>query len=392
MSRYIWRLPKWPQWKWSQSVVDELLHGVQRKRDYLAGLASGLDPEHANRALVELSTQETVATSAIEGVKLDADSVRSSIMRRLGLGLSKDREDSIGAAAKGVIDVLADSTQNLAPLTLDRLFAWHAAIFPTGRAGLTPVLVGVFRGGEPMQIVSGAYGREKVHYEAPPAERLDEEMDRFLKWLHQSSSVDATLRACIAHLWFETIHPFEDGNGRLGRAISDLTLAQGAGFHSQRTGRLWAVSPVFLKRRKAYYDQLERAQKGNLDITEWLRWSVGCVEQAYDDARLCIERVGRVARFWTRHREVPFNARQRRALEVALSANSPAEGEEGWLTARRIVKLTKAAPVTASRDLAQLEAWDIIRKDPKAGGRSTRYFIVLDEPKAPQLIRNLSWK
>jgi Fic family protein len=389
VSRYIWQHPKWPEWKWSEPGLRELLQALQRKRDYLAGLAAGLDPEHANRVIAELSTQETVATSAIEGVKLDPDLVRSSIMRRLGLGVSKERAERIGASAKGVIDVLADSTQNTTPLTLERLFAWHTAIFPAGRSGLTPVLVGMFRGGEPMQIVTGAYGREKVHYEAPPKERLEDEMELLLKWIHTSATMDATVRACIAHLWFETLHPFEDGNGRLGRAISDLTLAQDAEFHSQRTGRLWAVSPVFLKRRKAYYAQLEQAQKGNLDITEWLLWSAACVDAAYDDARICIERVGQVARFWTRHRDVPFNARQRRALEVALSSN---DAEESWLTARRIVKLTKAAPVTASRDLAQLEEWGGIRKDPKAGGRSTRYSVVLDEPKAPQLLRNLSWR
>jgi Fic family protein len=240
-----------------------------------------------------------------------------------------------------------------------------------------------------MQIVSGAYGRERVHYEAPPRKRLDKEMNLFLDWLHASTSMDATLRACIAHLWFETLHPFEDGNGRLGRAISDLTLAQGAGFHSQRTGRLWAVSPVFLKQRKSYYDQLERAQRGNLDITEWLQWSADCVDQAHDDARACIEKVGQSARFWTRHRDKPFNQRQLRALEVAMSSNDPADA---WLTARRIVKLVKVAPVTASRDLAQMEEWKVIRKDPDSGGRSTRYSVVLDDPPAPRLIRSLEWQ
>jgi Fic family protein len=389
VSRYIWQRPEWPQWKWSDSALEEPLARVQRKRDYLAGLAEGLDPEHANRALAELTTQETVATSAIEGVRLDARSVRSSIMRRLGLGVAEDQEKRIGAAARGVVDVLADSTQNPAPLTLERLFAWHSVIFPAGRSGLTPVLAGTFRGNDPMQIVSGAYGREKVHDEAPPRERLDDEMGRFLQWLNSSCAQDATLRANIAHVWFETIHPFEDGNGRIGRAISDLTLAQGAAFHSLRTGRLWAVSPVFLKRRKQYYEQLERAQKGDLDITEWLLWSAACVEQAYDDARKCVERVGQVARFWTRHRDVAFNSRQRRALEVALSANDV--NDESFLTARRIVKLTKASPVTASRDLAQLEEWGVIRKDPEAGGRSTRYFVVLDEPRAPRLLRNITW-
>ncbi|NJO12179.1 MAG: Fic family protein [Gammaproteobacteria bacterium] len=369
--------------------MQDLLLRIDQKRHFLSGLASTLDTESSNRALAELSTQETVATSAIEGVKLDPNSVRSSIMRRLGLGVSREREERIGAAAKGVIDVLADSTQNLAPLTLERLLAWHSAIFPQGRSGLTPLLTGEFRGAEPMQIVSGAYGREKVHYQAPPRERLDKEVKQFLKWLHNSTDLDATLRACIAHLWFETLHPFEDGNGRLGRAISDLTLAQGAGFHSTRIGRLWAVSPVFLKRRKAYYDQLERAQKGNLDITEWLQWSASAVEQAYDDAQVCIHKVGDVARFWTQHRDRQFNERQRRALEVALSSNTD---EDAWLTARRIVKLTKVAPVTASRDLAQLEEWGVIRKDPNYGGRSTRYAVVLSEPKTPRLLRDMTWK
>jgi Fic family protein len=174
----------------------------------------------------------------------------------------------------------------------------------------------------------------------------------------------------------------------MGRAISDLTLAQGAGFHSQRTSRLWAVSPVFLKRRTAYYEQLEKAQKGNLDITEWLLWSAACVDAAYDDACVCIERVGQVSRFWTRHRELPFNVRQRRALEVALSAN---DTEQTWLTAKRIIKLTKAAPVTASRDLAQLELWGVIRKYPDAGGRSTRYSVVSAESPVPLLLPKLSW-
>lgn len=387
MSRYIWQRPAWPHWKWSESALKTLLDSVGRKRDYLAGLAAGLDAEHANRVVAELSTQETVATSAIEGVKLDADSVRSSIMKRLGLGVAKDQR--IGAAAKGVIDVLADSTENLSVLTLERLFAWHTALFPAGRSGLVPVLVGALRGGDPMQIVSGAYGRQKVHYEAPPRDRLDDEMNRFLAWLASSSTQDTTLKACLAHLWFETLHPFEDGNGRLGRAISDLTLAQGAGMHSPRISRLWAVSPVFLKRRSDYYNELERAQKGNLEVTEWLQWSAACVDSAYDEARVCIERVGEVARFWARHRAVPFNVRQRRVLEVALAAN---DTQDIWLTAKRVVKLTKVAPVTASRDLSQLEAWAVIRRDPDAGGRSTRYFVVLDEPPAPRLLEKVTWK
>jgi Fic family protein len=388
--RYVWQRPEWPQWRWSDAAVADLLATVQRKRDFLAGLARGLDSHHISLAITELMTRETVSTSAIEGVKVDADEVRSSIMKRLGLGVDEDRAHRIGEAAKGMIDVLADSTQNIAPLTLDRLFAWHAALFPTGRSGLKLLLVGMLRGEEPMQVLSGAVGRERVHYEAPPRDRLDAEMDRFLKWFNSGSrGLDNTLRACVAHLWFETLHPFEDGNGRLGRAVFDLALAQGATFHSDRTSRLWAVSPIIMKRRKEYYEQLEHAQKGDLEITEWLQWSAKCVEQACDEARVCIERVIQVANFWTRHRDTPFNARQRRALQIALSSN---DVDDAWLTAKRIAKWTKVERVTASRDLAQLEDWGAIEKDPAAGGRSTRYFVKLGEDTIPQLIENLRWQ
>jgi Fic family protein len=288
VSRYIWQRPDWPRWRWSESDLSGALTAVQRKRDFLAGLARGLDADHLNLAITELMTRETVSTSAIEGVKLDADEVRSSIMRRLGLGVSEEQVNRLSPAAKGVIDVLADSTQNLQPLTLERLFAWHYAMFPSGRSGLSLILVGMLRGEAPMQVLSGPVGRERVHYEAPPRDRLEADMDRFLRWFNEPEKLDNTLRASIAHLWFETLHPFDDGNGRLGRAVFDLALAQGATFHSERTSRLWAVSPILLKRRKDYYTQLEHAQKGDLDITEWLQWSVSGIEQACDQARVCM--------------------------------------------------------------------------------------------------------
>ena len=280
MARYIWQRPDWPGWRWSEAALTDTLSATQRKQDFLAGLARGLDADHLNFAIAELTTRETVSTSAIEGVKLDPDEVRSSIMRRLGLGASDRLADRLSPAARGMIDVLADSTQNLQPLTLDRLFAWHDAIFPSGRSGLSLILVGMLRGEEPMQVLSGPIGREHVHYEAPPRDRLDAEMDRFLTWFNKPKGLNNILRASIAHLWFETLHPFEDGNGRIGRAVFDLALAQGATFHSQRISRLWAVSPIILKRRKEYYSQLESAQKGNLDITKWLTWSAASVEQA----------------------------------------------------------------------------------------------------------------
>jgi Fic family protein len=329
-----------------------------------------------------------VSTSAIEGVKLDPDEVRSSIMRRLGLGVSDSQSDRLNPAARGMIDVLADSTENLQPLTLERLFAWHHAIFPSGRSGLSLIQVGMLRGQEPMQVLSGPIGRERVHYEAPPRDRLDTEMDRFLTWFNKPEGLNNIVRASIAHLWFETLHPFEDGNGRIGRAVFDLALAQAAAFHSERTSRLWAVSAILLKRRKEYYSQLESAQKGNLDITEWLMWSAASVEQACEEARACIERVVQIAHFWTRHRETPLAPRQRRLLEMALAPNDP---EDGWLTAKRAVRQTKVERVTASRDLARMEEVGVIEKDPAVGGRSTRYRVRLSESSPSRLIKELNW-
>jgi Fic family protein len=386
---YIWQRVDWPRWRWSPSAVEGAIAAVQRKQDFLAGLAQALDGEHLNRAIAELTVRETVSTSAIEGVTLDPDEVRSSIMRRLGLGPSQEKADRLNAAAQGMIDVLADSTQNIHPLTLERLFAWHQAMFPSGRSGLSLILVGMLRGEEPMQVLSGPIGRARVHYEAPPRNRLDAEMEGFLAWFNKPDALNNILRASLAHLWFETLHPFEDGNGRLGRAVFDLALAQGATFHSERTARLWAVSPVLLKHRKEYYAQLEAAQKGDLDITDWLSWSIATVEQACDDARICIERVVQIARFWTRHREIAMSPRQRRLVEMALAPN---DDESGWLTAKRAARQTKVERVTASRDLAGLEELGVIQKDPTAGGRSTRYRVRLDanEP-VVRLIKEVTW-
>jgi Fic family protein len=386
--RYIWQRPEWPHWRWSVSAISRALEDAQRKQDFLAGLARALAADHLSLAVAELTARETVSTSAIEGVRLDPEEVRSSIMRRLGLGAAENDVDRLTPAARGMIDVLADSTQNLQRLTLERLFAWHGALFPSGRSGLSLILVGMLRGGEPMQVLSGAIGRERVHYEAPPRARLDAEMRRFLHWFNAPGESSPTVRASIAHLWFETLHPFEDGNGRLGRAVFDLALAQGAGFHSERISRLWAVSPVLLKRRREYYAQLEHAQKGNLDITGWLDWSMTCTAQAYDEARVCVERVVQIARFWARHRETPLSSRQRQLLEKALAPDDP---EEGWLTAKRAARQTKVERVTASRDLTRLEELGVIERDPNAGGRSTRYRLRLGDDRPVLLVRDMSW-
>jgi Fic family protein len=386
--RYIWQREDWPHWHWSDAALKSGLYAAQRKQDFLGGLAQALDVDHLGMVVAELTARETVSTSAIEGVTVDLDEVRSSIMRRLGLGAAQETVDRLTAAARGMVDVLADSTQNIGYLTLERMFAWHEAMFPSGRSGLSLLLVGMLRGEAPMQVLSGPLGRERVHYEAPPRDRLEAEMQRFLAWFNQDSESNNLLRAGLAHLWFETLHPFEDGNGRMGRAIFDLALAQGARFHSARTSRLWAVSPVILRRRKDYYVQLERTQKGDLDITEWLLWSVEAIEQAYDDARGCIERVVQIARFWARHRDTPMSSRQRRLVEMALAPNDP---EEGWLTAKRAARQTKVERVTASRDLSRLEELGVIEKDAAAGGRSTRYRVRLTDAGAVRLVGDLIW-
>jgi len=385
---YIWQRADWPSWRWSGRALESVLDAVQRKQDFLAGLAQGLDVDHLGVAIAELTARETVSTSAIEGVTVDPVEVRSSIMRRLGLGVSRDFEDRLNAAARGMIDVLADSTENIGHLTLERLCAWHEVLFPSGRSGLAPIRVGTFRGEAPMQVRSGPVGRERVHYEAPPRDRLAGEMERFLTWFNQTSALNNTLRACLAHLWFETLHPFEDGNGRIGRAIFDLALAQGAEFHSNRISRLWAVSPVILRRREDYYAQLERTQKGDLDITEWLMWSVAAVEQACNEARVCIERVAQVSHFWAHHRDTPMSSRQRRLVEMALAPN---DSEQGWLTARRAARETNVDRVTASRDLSRLEELGVIERDASAGGRSTRYRVRLGGPGPLRLVGDLAW-
>lgn len=386
--QYIWQRQDWPHWRWSEPALRAALDSVQRKQDFLAGFAQALDVDHLGLAVAELTARETVSTSAIEGVTVDPDEVRSSIMRRLGLGAAQEMEDRLSAAARGLIDVLADSTQNIGQLTLERMFAWHEAMFPSGRSGLALILVGMLRGEAPMQVLSGPMGRERVHYEAPPRERLEAEMERFLTWFNQSQELNNTLRACLAHLWFETLHPFEDGNGRIGRAIFDLALAQGVRFHSNKISRLWAVSPVILRSRKEYYAQLERTQKGDLDITEWLLWCTAAIGQACDDARVCIERVVRIAHFWTRHRDTPMSARQRRLIEMALAPNDP---EEGWLTAKRAARQTKVERITASRDLSRLEELGVIEKDASAGGRSTRYRVRLDDAGVLRLVAHQIW-
>lgn len=386
-SEYVWQRANWPQWRWSADDLTQGLLTVQETRTRLLDKMSRLDDEYRQQVEAELYTRETVSTSAIEGVQVDAAAARSSIVRRLKLGAATNRDWQITDQTRGLIDILADSSQNMTLLTVERLKAWHEALFPSGRIGLMPILTGEFRASaEPMQVISATRTGERVHYEAPPSERLDEEVAHFLQWFNVDSrdekcGLDATLRGCVAHLWFETLHPFEDGNGRIGRAIWDLAMMQGGTQQQPHIARIWAVSAVIHRRKKDYWNELESAQKGDLDITRWLSFALECVALAYSEAATCVDRVMQIAWFWVRHREIALNERQRKALNLALSGDVL---DDGWLTNRRYVKLTQCgSAVTASRDLAQLEQWGLIRRDPDSGGRSTRYAVALQLPHIP---------
>ena len=376
-SEFIWQQADWPKWRWEDNQLQEALAAIHAQRHALSARLSALDHEHRGSVAAEFMTRETVSTSAIEGVKVDPAAARSSIMRRLKLGMAPGREWQVTRQIIGLIDILAECAANRAPLTHERLKSWHTALFPDARMGLMPILAGEYRTSvERMQVVSATRHGEKVHYEAPPGDRLEAEMARFLEWFNGASrKMDPTLRGCLAHLWFETLHPFEDGNGRIGRAIWDLAMMQGIPQSPENQARIWAVSATIDRRKKDYWDRLEQAQRGTLDVTQWLLYAVNIVAAALRESSVCVERVKQVTWFWLRHRELPLNERQRKALNLALSGS---ELDDGWLTNRRYMKLAACnTAVTASRDLVQLEQWGILQKDPKAGGRSTRYSIVL---------------
>ncbi len=293
-------------------------------------------------------------------------SVRSSLARHLGMDIAglapSDRH------VDGIVEMMLEAVGHfLAPLTAKRLFAWHAALFPSGHSGISKIRIGAWRDDRsgPMQVVSGPIGRRRVHFQAPPAPRLREEMRRFMEWFNTRDPGDLVLHAAIAHLWFVTVHPFDDGNGRIARAIADLALAR-----SENTDkRFYSMSAQIMKERDAYYDILESTQKAGLDITPWLRWFLGCLDRAFGHAETTLASVLKKAQFWERHNQQPLNARQRRMLSRLL------DGFEGKLTTSKWSKLAKCSQDTALRDIEQLLQWGILKKD-AAGGRSTSYSLL----------------
>jgi Fic family protein len=378
MPRYIHELQNWPQFVWSAERIAEQLASVSRHQGRLIGRMETLGFQLRAEAVLESLTQEVIKSSEIEGEVLDKEQVRSSIARRLGL--------DIGALApvdrnvEGVVEMMLDATQAYdQPLTEERLFGWHAALFPTGRSGMAKITVGEWRTEKsgPMQVVSGPVGRERVHYEAPIASRLKKEMRAFLKWFNADSGIDLVLKSAIAHLWFVTIHPFEDGNGRIARAIADMALARS----EKSSQRFYSMSAQIRVERKAYYDILEATQKGELDITRWLLWFFACLDRAFDGAEVTLASVLGKARFWNALAHENLNDRQRKVLNRIL------DGFEGKLTNSKWVTLTKTSNDTALRDIEDLARRGILVKD-AAGGRSTSYSVIASAADALHAIAN----
>lgn len=370
MSRYIHELKNWPTFEWDAEKIAPLLADVRHRQGRLIGRMEGLGFDLRAEASLQTLTQDVLKSSEIEGEILDYDQVRSSIARRLGI--------EIGALAPadrhvdGVVEMMLDATQNhTKPLNKKRLFGWHAALFPTGYSGRQKIKVGGWReaSGDPMQVISGAYGKERVHFEAPSAKKLEKEMGKFLDWFNdKKDETDPVLKSAIAHLWFVTIHPFEDGNGRIARAIADMALARSEG----SLQRFYSMSAQIRQERKSYYETLEKTQKGDLDITGWIIWFLTCLGHAIAHAEDMLGNVLIKARFWDTHKDRSFNERQKLMLTKLL------EGFEGKLTSSKWAKIAKCSPDTALRDITALVDYGILIKD-EAGGRSTSYSLALAE-------------
>jgi Fic family protein len=365
MPKYIHQLRDWPKFRWNHEKLAAPLATVRHRQGRLLGRMEALGFPLQQEAVLQTLTLDVLKSSEIEGDVLNSEQVRSSIARRLGIDIAgvipADRH------VEGVVEMMLDATQNFdEPLTAERLFGWHAALFPTGRSGMHKITVGGWRDDVkgPMEVVSGHVGSEKVYYEAPAAGLLDAEMKRFLEWANHPDSTDPVLRSGIAHLWFVTIHPFDDGNGRIARAIADWILARS----ENSSQRFYSMSAQIRLERDAYYDILEQTQKATLDITAWLAWFLGCLERALMGTEVTLASVLRKARFWDQHRAAPINDRQR------LMLNKMLDGFEGKLTSSKWAKVSKCSQDTAHRDIQVLIEHCILIRD-SAGGRSTSYSL-----------------
>ena len=366
MPRYIHELADWPIFDWDQEALVQQLAAVRLRQGRLIGRMQALGFRQQEEAVLTTLTEDVLKSSEIEGEILDKEQVRSSIARRLGMDAGAlplaDRN------VEGVVEMMLDATQKFKDeLTSERLIGWHAALFPTGRSGMRKIVVGAWRDGSagPMQVVSGPAGRERVHYEAPEAGTLDREMTSFLEWFNADQKIDPMIKAALAHLWFVTIHPFEDGNGRIARAIADMSLARS----ENSPQRFYSMSAQIRIERKAYYDMLESTQKSELDVTPWLEWFLGCLDRAFDGAETILAAVLRKAEFWKKFAAAGINDRQRDVLNRLL------DGFEGKLTSSKWALIENCSPDTALRDITELVERGILEKN-EGGGRSTSYSLI----------------
>lgn len=359
---YIWQQEDWPRFGWDDARLSYQLGRVRSLQGKLVGKMSALGFDLKNSAMLDALTADVTKSSEIEGEILDAGQVRSSVARHLGI--ETEGLPQADRYVDGVVQVMIDATQNyMQPLTAERLFDWHAALFPTGRSGAHRITVADWRqGSEPMQVVSGAMGKEKIHYQAPASEDVPRQMSAFLTWANHHQKIDAVLKAAIAHLWFVTIHPFDDGNGRISRTITDLFLARA----DEMPHRFYSMSSEIRKQRKAYYAILEKTQKGSLDITDWLEWFLHCLEAALLDTEKSVGRILQKAAFWDKHRSVSMNERQTKMVNLLW------DGFDGKLTTSKWAKIAKCSADTALRDIQDLIAKHVLRKTDE-GGRSTNY-------------------
>lgn len=367
--RYVWQRANWPNFSWQN---DKLLHPVGRTRFCQGRLLSrirGLGMNLSQEAQAEILTEETIKTAAIEGQSLSRNSVRSSVARRLGLPIAG--LPSAERHVDGLVEMILDATARYnEPLTAERLKGWQAALFPTGFSGLRRIRTGTWRGPVPMQVVSGPVGREKVHFEAPPADRIGEEITRFLSWWEASlDNTEGLLRAGIAHFRFITIHPFEDGNGRIARALTDMALAQ----DERLSKRFYSLSAQIMAERDQYYKILEQCQKGDDDITAWLLWFLGCLERAVKNSETLISKVLAKADFWQRHGQTPMNDRQRKVVNRLLDAGQG--GFEGGLTTKKYVSIAKTSRATAYREISDLVGKRVLMQN-EGKGRNVSYDLV----------------
>lgn len=364
---YIWERPDWPHFRWDAAQLLNPLAEAHLKQGRLLGRMASLGFEVRLEAELGAVTEEAITSSAIEGEHLDPASVRSSVARRLGVpGAALGPEDR---HVEGMVAMMLDATRDLeTPLTREQLFGWQAALFPTGYSGIHQIKTGGWRDDTdgPMQVLSGPIGHEKVHYQAPPAERVDAEMQALLDWINAPLTIDGIVHAAIAHLWFVTIHPFEDGNGRIARALAERSLARS----EQSSQRFYSLASEIRRERPSYYASLEAAQKGALEITPRLLWFIPCVSKAIDAAEVGHAAVLRKANFWQRHADVILNERQRKVLNRFL------DGFEGKLTARKWAAMAKCSMPTAQRDIKELlDAGMLIRNE--GGSKNTSYDVAL---------------